>query len=60
MSDDGPACPYCLLNTSGDEPFGGWVYRDEFWLVHHGPIATLIRAVPSFPRSRVRSSAAGT
>jgi diadenosine tetraphosphate (Ap4A) HIT family hydrolase len=40
MSDDTTACQYCLLNTSGDEPFGGWVYRDEFWLVHHGPIAS--------------------
>jgi hypothetical protein len=46
MSDDGPACPYCLLNTSGDEPFGGWVYRDELWLVHHGPIATPDQGCP--------------
>lgn len=38
MNGDTLTCPYCLLNASGDEPFGGWVYRDDLWLVHHGPV----------------------
>lgn len=33
-------CPYCHLLTATDEPLGGWVHRDEFWLVHHGPAET--------------------
>jgi diadenosine tetraphosphate (Ap4A) HIT family hydrolase len=28
------SCPYCDLYA---EPVGGWIYRDERWLVQHGP-----------------------
>jgi diadenosine tetraphosphate (Ap4A) HIT family hydrolase len=27
-------CPYC---DPVDEPAGGWIYRDDRWLVRHGP-----------------------
>jgi len=37
MNDPAPTCPYCRLNTTADEPPGGWVHRDDSWLVHHGP-----------------------
>ncbi|MEV4807736.1 hypothetical protein AB0K18_47745 [Nonomuraea sp. NPDC049421] len=30
-------CPYCTLIDAAKEPLGGWVHRDAFWLVHHGP-----------------------
>jgi diadenosine tetraphosphate (Ap4A) HIT family hydrolase len=26
-------CPYCDLQT---EPVGGWIYRDDRWMVRHG------------------------
>ncbi|GAA3608868.1 hypothetical protein GCM10022419_112280 [Nonomuraea rosea] len=39
MSDN-HTCPYCHLSAATDEPPGGWVHRDEFWLVHHGPAGT--------------------
>lgn len=37
MTDAAPSCTYCRQSTTADEPPGGWVYRDEHWLVHHGP-----------------------
>jgi len=32
-------CPYCDLHA---EPVGGWIYRDERWLVQHGPAGSTI------------------
>ncbi|MEU4541536.1 hypothetical protein AB0G15_42585 [Streptosporangium sp. NPDC023825] len=37
MTDTTSSCPYCPLSTAAGEPPGGWVYRDDLWLVHHGP-----------------------
>jgi diadenosine tetraphosphate (Ap4A) HIT family hydrolase len=33
------SCPYCDLRS---EPVGGWIYRDERWLVQHGPAGATI------------------
>ncbi|WP_082801558.1 HIT family protein [Herbidospora cretacea] len=38
MTDAAPSCAYCRQSTTPDEPPGGWVYWDEHWLVHHGPV----------------------
>jgi diadenosine tetraphosphate (Ap4A) HIT family hydrolase len=34
------ACVYCLDDAGADEPIGGWIYRDQHWLVGHGPSDT--------------------
>jgi diadenosine tetraphosphate (Ap4A) HIT family hydrolase len=32
-----PGCPYCLLQALGHpEPLGGWIAREEHYLVQHG------------------------
>jgi diadenosine tetraphosphate (Ap4A) HIT family hydrolase len=40
-------CVYCdLAGATSPEPFGGWIYRDERWLVTHGqPDATMAGAL---------------
>ncbi|MFI9561142.1 HIT family protein [Nonomuraea endophytica] len=30
-------CQYCRLNAAAEEPPGGWIHRDAFWSVYHGP-----------------------
>jgi len=39
MSETAPApCPYCRLDQEPETgPVGGWIHRDEDWLVSHGP-----------------------
>ncbi|MDF5755053.1 hypothetical protein [Spongiactinospora sp. TRM90649] len=39
MTDE-HACPYCQLEEAGRDPIGGWVHRDEHWLVGQGPAET--------------------
>ena len=31
------SCPYCGLDGEGRYPTGGWIHRDDNWLVSHGP-----------------------
>jgi diadenosine tetraphosphate (Ap4A) HIT family hydrolase len=35
-------CPYCLPEHGDQEPIGGWVHRDEHWLVAQGPAGTTV------------------
>ncbi len=39
-SPESHACSYCHLEEAGRDPIGGWVHRDEHWLVGHGPADT--------------------
>ncbi|MGJ6960511.1 hypothetical protein ACSDR0_01270 [Streptosporangium sp. G11] len=39
-SPDSRACSYCHLEEAGRDPIGGWVHRDEHWLVGQGPADT--------------------
>ena len=34
MTQSTGSCPYCDVHA---EPVGGWIYRDERWVVQHGP-----------------------
>lgn len=40
-------CVYCALSGSdAPEPIGGWIYRDQHWLVGHGdPASTMAGAL---------------
>ncbi|WP_062356768.1 HIT family protein [Herbidospora yilanensis] len=33
-------CPYCHLEETDRDPLGGWIHRDEHWLVGQGPADT--------------------